>query len=351
MSVSNTPLVTNDHVPRTAWYILAKSRELKHAPIARTLFGTPLVLFRDENGRAGALVDRCPHRNAPLSQGCVERGAVECPYHGWRFDTQGRCVEVPGLHPSRALPKFRVGSHAVIERGGWIWVFGTPGTEPDTEPFEFPFVDDPRYTRVPETIEAEGTVRDVAENALDVPHTAFLHRGLFRTAKVRNDIEVVVRRGKDRVEAEYIGEPRPSGIIGRLLAPQGGEVIHFDRFIAPAIAQVEYRLGGDAHLVATTVLTPLAATKTLIAAEVAFRLPVKVPTSVFVPILKPIALQILGQDLRMLKTIREHAEAFGGLRYASTELDVLGPHIDALLSGNDVDSASLGEVARIRMHV
>ena len=76
-----------------------------------------------------------------------------------------------------------------------------------------------------------------------MPHTLFLHGGLFRTAERRNDIEVIVRRREDGVEAEFVGEPRPSGIVGRLLAPGGGVVEHVDRFILPSVAQVEYRLG------------------------------------------------------------------------------------------------------------
>src|SRR5206468_4349675 len=95
-----------------------------------------------------------------------------------------------------------------------------------------------------------------AENILDVPHTAFLHRGLFRGGSAHR-ITAVVRRRTDRVEVEYVGEPRPGGLLGRILAPRGGTVTHFDRFILPSVAQVEYRLGERSHLVITNVLTPV----------------------------------------------------------------------------------------------
>jgi phenylpropionate dioxygenase-like ring-hydroxylating dioxygenase large terminal subunit len=351
VSVTSLPVVSDDPASRSAWYVLAQSSELASKPLSRRLFGVPLVLYRDGAGRASVLVDRCPHRNAPLSLGRVEGGTIECPYHGWRFDHDGLCVAIPGFTEDRAVPKFRVGAHPVVERDGWIWAYGLPGEAPASEPFRFPFTDDRRYTRIPETLVAEGSVRDVAENALDVPHTAFLHGGLFRTKKARNDIEVVVRRSRHLVEAEYIGEPRPSGVIGRLLAPKGGEVVHFDRFMAPSIAQVEYRLGEHSHLVATTALTPLGPAKTLIAAEVSFRLPAKIPGAALVPVLKPIAMQILGQDLRMLKIITEHVARFGGPRYASTELDVLGPHIEAILADEPSEQEALVESTRLRINV
>ena len=63
------------------WFILCTSRELGTRPLARTLQGTPLVLFRDGRGRPAALLDRCPHRNVPLSLGRVRDGQLECNYH------------------------------------------------------------------------------------------------------------------------------------------------------------------------------------------------------------------------------------------------------------------------------
>src|SRR5690349_4704699 len=79
-----------------SWFILCSSSELGGKPLARTLQGTPLVLFRGEGGKPGALMDRCPHRNVPLSLGRVTNGQLECGYHGWRFDTGGQCRLIPG---------------------------------------------------------------------------------------------------------------------------------------------------------------------------------------------------------------------------------------------------------------
>ena len=59
------------------WYVLCTSSELRTRPLARTLMGTPLVLFRNANGEPGALLDRCPHRNVPLSMGSVEGAELQ----------------------------------------------------------------------------------------------------------------------------------------------------------------------------------------------------------------------------------------------------------------------------------
>jgi hypothetical protein len=157
-----------------------------------------------------------------------------------------------------------------------------------------------------------------------------LHGGLFRSAtSKRHEIEVVIRRWHDRVEAEYIGEPRPPGLAGRLLAPGGGVVTHFDRFILPSIVQVEYRLGDRSHLCVTSALTPVADFHTRLFAVTSFRLPL--PGWLVALFLRPLALRIFQQDAVMLKRQTETIRQFGGEQYMSTEIDVLGPHIYRLL--------------------
>ncbi len=321
---------------RDSWYVACESRALRRKPLAAELLGHRLVLFRDARGAASALLDRCSHRNVPLSMGRVCEGEVECPYHGWRFDSEGRCTHVPGLldedrqagAAGRSVPRLHT-----MERAGYVWVYSTLGVEPTCEPFEIPFAEDRHYTTVRHVQDFEGSVHAVAENALDVPHTAFVHRGLFRSGGEKRSIDVEVTRHADRVEAEYIGEPRPDGVIGRVLSPGGGVVRHWDRFFLPCIAQVEYQLGDESHVVATTALTPLAEHRTRMFASVSFRMPV--PGAMIGSLLKPIGLRILDQDVKILARQMENIRAFGGPRYASTKLDVLGPAIHKLLKAGE----------------
>jgi phenylpropionate dioxygenase-like ring-hydroxylating dioxygenase large terminal subunit len=312
------------------WYVVATSRELRRdRPLAVVLYDTPIVLYREASGRPAALLDRCPHRNVPLRMGRVEGDRLQCAYHGWQFDRTGACVHVPSLVDGAADAKARrVPSFACREEDGVVWIYATPDTEPVREPFRFPYVHERGYTTVIQRVEAQGSLHAVAENALDVPHTAFLHRGLFRTARAPNRITAVVRRWHDRVEAEYVGEPRPSGLAGRILAPRGGVVTHFDRFILPCIAQVEYKLGSS-HFCVSAALTPVSDHQTRLFSVTSFKLPI--PGWLVVPFLKPIALKIFGQDASMLRLQSENVTRFGGEQYATTEIDVLGPHILRLL--------------------
>jgi phenylpropionate dioxygenase-like ring-hydroxylating dioxygenase large terminal subunit len=312
-----------------AWFIACASRELKARPLARTVQDNPLVLFRDEQGKPAALLDRCPHRNVPLSAGTVDGGLLQCGYHGWRFDGSGACRAIPGLVGDASAKGRRAQRFATAEHDGFVWVYSTPEVEPRTAPFRFPRLDDPAYSTVRRVYSVPATMHATIENALDVPHTAFLHGGLFRTATKRNDIEVVMRRTATTVEAEYIGEPRPPGLTGRIIAPGGGVVVHYDRFLLPSIAQVEYHLGERSHLYITSALTPESDFQTRLWAVVTFCLPL--PHFLVRPVLQPIGGHIFKQDARILRMQTDVIHRFDGEQFASTELDVLGPQIWLLL--------------------
>jgi phenylpropionate dioxygenase-like ring-hydroxylating dioxygenase large terminal subunit len=306
------------------WFIACQSEELGRKPLPFTLQGVPLVLFRDADGRPHALLDRCPHRNVPLSFGrVVEGGLLQCGYHGWTFDGTGSCVRIPGLTGEVGAQARRVPAYATREQDGFVWVYSMANAEPVREPYRLPYLDTPGYTTVRRTFRVEATLHAVVENTLDVPHTAYLHGGLFRTSKRSNPIEVVVRTRPDMVEAEYVGEPRPSGLVGRLLAPGGGVVTHFDRFIMPTIAQVEYRLGEGSQLLATSILTPVGDFDTVVHAVVTYRLPV--PGWLARPFITPVAEHIFRQDARVLALQTKALQTAGGEQYANSELDVIGP--------------------------
>lgn len=321
-----------------AWYIACESSALGTRPLAVELLGKPLVLFRDASGRAAALVDRCPHRNVPLSLGKVTaEGQLQCAYHGWCFDAEGACRSVPGLVDGETnLPSRAATSHACRESQGYLWVWGHAGEPPKTSVPLFPHVDEPGWTTVRHTALVPAGLHAAVENTLDVPHTAFLHGGLFRTAKKKNELEVVVRRGDSSAEAEYLGEPAPRGLIGRLLAPQGGMVTHFDRFVLPSTAQVEYRLGEASAVFSTSTFTPVKEQLLKLYAVVTYRLPL--PGWMIRPFVQPVALRILAQDAKILSAQVETVKRFGGERYTSTELDVLGHEIALLL-----EQAALGK--------
>jgi phenylpropionate dioxygenase-like ring-hydroxylating dioxygenase large terminal subunit len=333
------------------WFIACMSRELRRGVLPRTILGTPMALFRDAQGKPAALLDRCPHRNVPLSLGeVVSDGTLQCAYHGWRFGGDGACRFIPSSTGEPAAKARRAPSFPTIEQDGYVWVYATPGEMPETRPHRFEFAEAPGYTTVRQVVASSATMYSTLENALDVPHTAFLHRGLFRSKSRGIEITARVRREADRVEAEYIGEPRPPGLVARILSPSGGVVTHFDRFILPSIAQVEYRIGTENHLLVDSVMTPVSDFETRIYAAVSFRL--RFPGWLVRPFVKPLALRIFQQDAFILAKQTEVIQRFGGEQFASTDIDVLGRHIWRLLKAAERgDTHGDGETNEVRLVV
>ncbi len=111
---------------REAWYYAAPGRQLgRGAMLAKVMLGEPVLIGRDAAGAVFALRDICPHRGMPLSAGNFDGHRIECCYHGWCFDTGGRCLAVPSLVPSQAFPieRIQVRRYPACEVQGNVWVF------------------------------------------------------------------------------------------------------------------------------------------------------------------------------------------------------------------------------------
>jgi phenylpropionate dioxygenase-like ring-hydroxylating dioxygenase large terminal subunit len=111
---------------REAWYYALASHELaRGATTHRTMLGEPILIGRDAQGAVFAMRDTCPHRGTLLSRGAFDGREVECPYHGWRFATDGRCTAIPSQTAAqRPQPAdIRAQSYAIAEHQGNIWVY------------------------------------------------------------------------------------------------------------------------------------------------------------------------------------------------------------------------------------
>lgn len=290
----------------------------------------PLVLFRDAAGVARALVDRCPHRNVPLSLGAVQAdGTLQCGYHGWRFDGIGRCTAVPALEASladAASPR-DVLSRAVREQDGIVWIWGHHTEVPTREPFVLPQLGGgPTVGEVVFRRDMDCTVHASVENALDVPHTAFLHGGLFRKSGQGPRVQAERTDLEGGVAVQYIGEP---AAFGPLRLPGGATFEHWDRFFLPSIAQVEYRIGDAVRITNSILHLPLSPTRTRAWFVLRFRSPL--PAALIGPLVKARGQKILQQDVQMLEEQTANIRRFGGERYTSTDLDLLGNAIWRLM--------------------
>lgn len=291
---------------RDDWYIAATAKELGRTPLARMIEGLPVVLYRDAEGRAHALADRCSHRNVQLSKGWVSGDCLTCPYHGWSFDASGQCVRIPALCEGDPIPKkSAVAAYDVSEQQGYVWVCVGKAKR---APFFIPHLDEPgwAWTRLEATV--RNHVGNVIENFIDCPHTGFIHRGLFRT-EPDHAVETVVRTRADGVDVEIDEEAKSASLLGRLLLAPGERVTHVDSFTLPSVVTVRYGFGSRREVVGYQICTPVSDFETRVYVHVAWRI------GWLSPVLKPfvslVGRRVLQQDLWILDHQGEQIKAHG----------------------------------------
>lgn len=178
------------------WTPVIAARSLRGKPLSIRLAGEPVVLFRDGRGGLGALIDRCPHRGAALSLGKVnERGCLQCAFHGWSFERDGACANVPlNDVPEARRAHYAATALPVREVGSMIWVFtglDAAGTEPEPPPA---LVEPGWSLWIHDEIWNAHWTRAM-ENMLDTPHVPFVHRrtiGRSMRARMKPDSLLVM---------------------------------------------------------------------------------------------------------------------------------------------------------------
>lgn len=172
------------------WWAVAPSRALlRSKPLGVTRVGRRLVLWRDADGRAQVADAACPHRGADLSLGRVTRGELECPYHGFRFRSDGACTAMPceGLD-AKIPPRMRLSTLPVVEEHGFVWAFSGDEARAATTPL--PWIPDAPEASDDEAVrELTWDVRlsRVMEGMLDLHHFPFAHRRYSPAAYTRLD--------------------------------------------------------------------------------------------------------------------------------------------------------------------
>lgn len=188
---------------KNAWYCAGWSSGLTRQPLSRKFIGESILLYRKESGEAVALADRCSHRFAPLSKGCLKGDLVECPYHGLRFDASGQCVHNP--HGDGAIPKAaRIQSYPLVERHGILWIWMGDPAKADQG-----LVLDERFTRFmaePERfavgagdLQVRANYLMVMDNLLDLTHAPYVHANTVG-GKPEDSVEAGIQVGFEEDE-------------------------------------------------------------------------------------------------------------------------------------------------------
>jgi len=184
---------------KNAWYCAGWDYSVtlaRDAILARQIAGERVVLFRTPDGKVHAFEDRCPHRQAALSMGRKEGDTLRCMYHGLRFATDGRCVEVPAR--DRIPERARVRVFPVVERDSWIWVW--MGDPEQADESLIPFAVGPGaegWNIWTSEMSVNANYRLEIINLADLGHLTWVHEntvgGSLKYAAIEPDFELLPR--------------------------------------------------------------------------------------------------------------------------------------------------------------
>jgi len=145
------------------------------APVRVRLLGEDLIAFRDSNGDVGLVDAFCPHRRAPMFFGRNEECGLRCVYHGWKFNTEGDCIDMPSEAEGSSLhQRIKIKAYPCIDKGGIVWTYMGP-KETMPQPPDYEWMRAPiTHRHVSKTYE-ECNYLQAMEGGLDTAHSSFAH--------------------------------------------------------------------------------------------------------------------------------------------------------------------------------
>lgn len=159
----------------------AEIAEPDGVPVRLRVLGEDLLAFRDTKGQVGIISAYCRHRLAPLFFGRNEHCGLRCVYHGWKFDINGHCVDIPNVPKGRisegVKARASITSYPVREAGGLVWVYMGPAERmpplPNMEWMSVP----KEQTHIARWLQRTNWAQGM-EGEIDTSHISFLHSGL-----------------------------------------------------------------------------------------------------------------------------------------------------------------------------
>jgi phenylpropionate dioxygenase-like ring-hydroxylating dioxygenase large terminal subunit len=225
---------------RNQWYVAGWDREVGRKPLARTICGEPVVLYRKLDGGVVALHDACPHRLLPLSMGLVEGDNLRCRYHGVLFDQGGRCLEMPG--EQQRLDALRVKqAYPVIERYRfvWVWIGEAEKADPSLLPNLWP-CENEGWAFEGDVYHIKADYRLMIDNLMDLTHETHVHPTSIGQAELlETPLEVSVKDGKVYVTRWMKDVDAPPFWRGNLGKPGNVDRWQICEFMAPHTVMID----------------------------------------------------------------------------------------------------------------
>src|SRR5262245_6043285 len=201
---------------RRYWHVVAAAGELNSNPKKRVrVLGEDLLLYRNPAGDYGLVRERCSHRGASLYYGFIEEDGIRCPYHGWKYDACGRCIEQPFENPEAGFKdKIQHPAYPVVKKGGLLFAYlGPPDRKPVLPQWDILVRQDgAKSVDVCETLCCNWL--QAMENSVDPTHTYYLHSHTLRLKGTKDFVPFHYQK-LSKIDFELVVNPSWAGIQKR----------------------------------------------------------------------------------------------------------------------------------------
>lgn len=232
------------------WYACEFSSGITNKPKQVLMLNQRFVLYRNSQGEVVVLKDQCSHRGAALSLGWLEDNCIRCPYHGWKFQGDGKCVDIPANEMGTPIPpRANVNSYPVQEKYGFVWIFyGDLPAESRPPIPPFPEYQDPQMHPIYLEYEMQTHYTRVIENALDPAHLYAVHGNSFGAGMAQDPtVEDHIIKHEDwgiSTKISYRNYTQPkNGIFKYFFRPQKTQLNATISFYLPNITKIESDFG------------------------------------------------------------------------------------------------------------
>jgi phthalate 4,5-dioxygenase oxygenase subunit len=236
---------------RAGWQPALLAEELPEnecPPVRVKLLGERLLAWRDTDGKLALMDEFCAHRGVSLWFGRNEYRGLRCPYHGWKYDHTGQCVEVPS-EPAESgfCSKIRLKSYPLVERGAVLWTYmGPPEKQPPLPEWEFAMVS-ASHSFISKRLQ-ECNWLQAMEGGIDSSHVSFLHSGeLNHDPLFKGSTGNVYNLGDRKPVFEVVESPGGLYIGARRNAENGYYYWRLTQWVMPAFTMIPPRADHPVH--------------------------------------------------------------------------------------------------------
>ncbi|HEY9785386.1 MAG TPA: aromatic ring-hydroxylating dioxygenase subunit alpha [Candidatus Obscuribacterales bacterium] len=242
---------------KNMWYYAFPSEKVKKGKmVSKNMLGDLILIGRDADGKVFAMQNVCPHQGMPLTDGEFDGRHVECPFHGWKFDTEGVCREIPSLVEGQKVNicKIRTRSYIAAEEQGSIWIFYGDKTENLPDVPKAPGLGNLKYDKTTSTLIIPTHIDYAVVALIDTAHVPYVHKSWWWRSK---------RRMKEKAKTYVPSEtgwtmvrhsPSKSSIVFKLL----GDFMETEiSFRLPGCRREYITLGGRTLLAGISTCTPI----------------------------------------------------------------------------------------------